>query len=203
MINTVLNTSSPNSICGILVNDTVVSDPSIIAESFNSYFTILTNNLVVNDSHKSQDTTTISNPSSSLFLRPTDPHEVRNVILALKNTYSMSLDLVPVSLLKHRSTIICEPLSHIINETFTSGSFPTLLKISKVVPVFKKGDKLNMSNYRPIAVLSPFSKVFEKVTLTRLDKYFTAHNIYAKEQYGYLKGKSTETALINIVEKRK
>lgn len=174
----------------MLVNVTIVSDPSVIAESF----TTLTNNLVVSDSHKSQeDTTTISNPSSSLFLRPTDPQEVRSVILALKNTSSVNLDLVPVSLLKHCSTIICEPLSHIINEMFTSGSFPTLLKISKVVPVFKKGDKLNMSNYRPISVSSPFS-VFEKVTLSRLDKYCTAQNIYAKEQYGYLKGKSTETA---------
>ena len=56
-----------------------------------------------------------------------------------------------------------EPITYLINESLTSGVFPSELKLARVVPIFKSGDPSLLTNYRPISVLSFFSKIFEKV----------------------------------------
>ena len=63
--------------------------------------------------------------------------------------------------------------------------FPNLLKISKVIPLYKKDDNTNMSNYRPIALLPSISKIFEKVILLQLIKYLDEKNFICEKQYGF------------------
>ena len=77
----------------------------------------------------------------------------------------------------------------------SSGTFPTWLKFSQIVPVHKKGDKNKLTNYRPISLLTAFSKIFEKVIYKRLDNHITSNNILAKEQYGFRNNASTEKAI--------
>jgi fructose-1,6-bisphosphatase/inositol monophosphatase family enzyme len=66
-----------------------------------------------------------------------------------------------------------------------SGIFPTRLKFSVVKPAFKNGDKVNISNYRPISLLTAFSKVFEKVIYARLYQHFSQNDVLLSEQYGF------------------
>jgi Notch-like protein len=71
-------------------------------------------------------------------------------------------------ILKFSIYYISSPLTYICNRMLFSGIFPTRLKFSEVKPIFKKGDKNDTSNYRPISLLTSFSKIFEKVIYIRL-----------------------------------
>ena len=59
--------------------------------------------------------------------------------------------------------MIVKPLTLIINQSLETEIFPTAFKTSKVTPIYKKGDKANPSNYRPISILTTISKIFERV----------------------------------------
>ena len=72
-----------------------------------------------------------------------------------------------MKLFKILSPYVSSPLSLIINESFQTGVFPTM-KQAKVIPLFKKGCSVTSSNYRPISLLSVFSKIIEKLIYKRL-----------------------------------
>ena len=63
-----------------------------------------------------------------------------------------------------------------INECLNNGVFPNSLKIAKTVPIYKKGDRNNPENYRPIPIIPVIGKVFESLVLTQLREYFDQHN---------------------------
>ena len=72
---------------------------------------------------------------------------------------------------------------------------PVELKIARVVPLFKAGDKSIFSNYRPISVLPSFSKILEKLVYNRLIDYLSKYKILSDNQFGFRKQHSTEYAL--------
>ena len=96
---------------------------------------------------------------------------------------------------------ISSPLSHICNLSFVTGIFPDELKIANVVSVFESGDEMVFSNYRPVSVLSFFSKVIERLMYNRLLKYINDNNLLYKCQFGFHKGKATHMALIVLIDK--
>ena len=82
----------------------------------------------------------------------------------------------------------------------STGLFPARLKYSEIIPIHKKGDKTDMSNYRPISLLPIFSKVFEKIIYKRMISHLNAHNLLAQEQFGFRKNSSTTLAAYNLME---
>lgn len=78
---------------------------------------------------------------------------------------------------------------------------PDLLKISKVCPIYKKGDKTDQSNYRPISILPNFSKIFEKLVYNRLLSYLDKQSILSNNQYGFRNNRSTYMAVIEMIDK--
>jgi len=78
-----------------------------------------------------------------------------------------------------------------------SGTYPSRLKYATVKPLLKKGDKENVANYRPISLLTSFSKVFERIIYDRLLKHIETNNILAVEQFGFRTSSSTERPHIN------
>jgi fructose-1,6-bisphosphatase/inositol monophosphatase family enzyme len=81
-----------------------------------------------------------------------------------------------------------------------SGIFPTHLKYSIVKPLFKKGDKEDMTNYRPISLLTSFSKVFEKIIYDRLLQHIEVHNILVTEQFGFRPCASTDQTSYRLID---
>lgn len=77
--------------------------------------------------------------------------------------------------------------------------YPDQLKFAIIKPLFKKGDPDDLGNYRPISLLPAFSKIFEMVMISRLLNFMNEHNIFSKFQHGYLKGKSTNTAIYQFI----
>ena len=85
------------------------------------------------------------------------------------------------------------PLTYFINLSISQGHFPSELKLAKLIPIYKSGDKQIIENYRPISVL-PF---FSNYVLNFLDE----HSILYAHQYGFRRGHSTSHAIISLVEK--
>ena len=93
-----------------------------------------------------------------------------------------------------------KPLSQIINESFQSGIFPDKMKLAKVIPLFKKGCSVTASNYRPISLLSVFSKITEKVMYKRLNDFLEKHSILYSFQFGFRESHSINHALVSMTD---
>lgn len=95
---------------------------------------------------------------------------------------------------------IAAPLSHIFNISLRSGTFPTKLKQCRVIPIFKNGDTLECDNYRPISLLSSFSKILEKIVAEKLLYHLSTNDLLYNHQYGFLPKRSTEHNLMQILD---
>ena len=93
-----------------------------------------------------------------------------------------------------------KPLSDIINLSFNQGIFPNLLKIANLIPIHKKGDKLDCNNYRPISLLSNISKIYEKYMHTSLTNFLQVNKLFFFHQFGFCNGYSTNHALSSLTE---
>jgi hypothetical protein len=103
-----------------------------------------------------------SNPHT-FFSIPTDPKEIEAIIQQFDSSKSVGPNSIPPKILKLIAPHISSPISNICNKSFNSGIFPDLLKLSKVNPTHKKDSKLDISNYRPISLLSNINKIIEKL----------------------------------------
>jgi hypothetical protein len=106
-----------------------------------------------------------------------------------------------MKILQVNTPIITAPLTYICNRSLLSGVFPSQLKFSEIKPLQKKGDPYrkkettDIIKFRPISLLTSFSKILEKVIYTRLYQHFNQNNILATEQYGF-RNNSSEKASI-------
>ena len=110
----------------------------------------------------------MANKSSKFQLRQVHPDEVLMVIRALKNSKSTGLDTINVQILKLIAEFILPALTHIVNLSLASSTFPQAWKKAKVIPLLKKGDPLMPQNYRPVALLPVFSKILEKIVFNQI-----------------------------------
>ena len=118
--------------------------------------------------------------------------------LPIKSTGPSS---IPIKLLKLVANIIVTPLCHIINVSFSTGVFPDIWKIAKVIALHKGGPSDNVNNYRPISLLSIFDKIIEKVMHKKLSEFLDLHEILFINQFGFRKNSSTIHALLDITER--
>ena len=125
-----------------------------MAEAMNEYFASVGLNLDSElPSPNDHDNIPLQQRSEkSFYLFPVSTAECGKIITNLKNT-KVDIDIIPIRLLKKIINYIAEPLTYIINKSFTLGTFPDQLKIARVTPIFKKGEHTNPSNYRTISSL--------------------------------------------------
>lgn len=97
------------------------------------------------------------------------------------------IDGISNFILKQAEAFILCPLKHVINLSFESGIFPEELKITKIKPLFKKGDKPEPGNYRPVALLSSISKIYEKLYENSMKSHFIRNSIIHPNQFGFQK----------------
>src|ERR1051325_5469376 len=154
----VLNKSSPKNMVSSFTVDGVKIDNKIeIVEKFNEYFVGIGSKLASSIPNASKPFHAYLNSLSmnSFSLYSTDANEIIKIVSDFQNKTSSGFDDIPVN-------IIAEPISQIINCSFRCGIFSDVLKIAKVCPVFKDGERELFNNYRPISILPSFSKIFEK-----------------------------------------
>jgi hypothetical protein len=126
--------------------------------------------------------------------RYTSTKEIEKIIKSLKPKNAHGYDEISVKVLKWSAPFTSSSLTYIFNKSLELGSFPSRLKYSTVIPIFKAGDKLNMSNFRTISLLVSFSKIFKKIIYTRIYAHVVQNQILANEQYGFRSNFSTDNA---------
>lgn len=185
-------------------NDIPVYDPNEIANLFNSHYTHIGPNLANNIEKipgNASEYLHQNNFPNTLFFEPCSPNEIANIIKCLKPKTSCGYDDISPKLVKQIADSIAQPLSHIANASMETGIFPSLMKIAKVIPIYKKGDREQFVNYRPISLLPTFSKILEKIIHKRLVGYLTHHNIIDSSQYGFQENSSTEHAILELQDR--
>ena len=205
-ITEILNrTRSPQNLPdAFLIDNEMTGDPSIIADKFNNLFANVGRRL-------SEQLTTPDNVNFKDYLRiPVVPNmsfsqiseeAVMEVLNNLKQKLSCGHDGISSRLLKASKTVVCKPLTLIINQTLTSGIFPDTLKIAKIIPLFKKCDKTLLENYRPISILPAISKIFERIMFNQIHNHFSMHNLFYSGQYGFRANHSTQFAALELIDR--
>ena len=110
-------------------------------------------------------------------MSPILSQEVESAINKLKNNGS-GVYKVSSLVLKDIKSTISSTLANVFNLCIEHGYFPDELKIGCITSVFKKGDKSDISSYRPICSLSPFSKIFERIIYDRMIKFIDRFDIF-------------------------
>ena len=153
------------------INNIKVDNKLEIANAFNDYFKNidekLADNIHYNGSMSFENYLKKSNETEFSFSQITEK-QVETVIDNLSNKHSCGVDGISTNLLKKCKNPLIPALTLIINQTLTSGIFPEKLKVAKVVPLFKNGDKTILSIYRRISLLPAMSKIFEKIVYNQL-----------------------------------
>ena len=182
--------------------ENTTTNPCEIANVFNNYFASVaeTAKQNINYSHKHFSEYLKHQCNNSLFIQPTDSEEIANIISSLNINKACGPFSIPNKILVLLKQDISLQLADLFNLSFSSGSFPSILKTAKVVPVFKKGSKLDCCNYRPICLLSNVEKITEKLMYKRVYNFLTETNIIYDLQFGFREKFPTSHALINIAE---
>ena len=178
----------------------ITRNPQSISNAFNNFFVNIGENLArsIPLVKKNLIKDTIQSVSRSLFLKPITPLEIQRIISNLQPNKSTPSTCAEIKFLKLSSQKISAFLSNVFNECMKMGVFPDCLKLAEVIPVFKAGSKLTVSNYRPISLLNIFSKIFEKCLFSRLSDFCLTHKIISNNQFGFRSGSSTENAVVKI-----
>ena len=171
------------------INGNEISDPREIAEQFNIYFSEIGASISTSAPMpvKHYSSHLQGNFPTNLFMRLTNTDEIINITRQFKSKLFEGFDKVSSKLIKETIEHIAMPLTHIINKSLEMGVVPNNMKIAKLIPVFKSGDRKLFSNYRPISILPEFSKVMEKIVNDRLTDFLHQQNIIYEHQYGFRK----------------
>ena len=131
----------------------------------------------------------------TLFFNPTDYIEIERIIASLKSKRSFGHDNISSQFIKSIKLEVSQGIAIVINKSMESGIVPDILKIAKVIPIYKAKDPENCANYRPISLLPIISKLLEKVVHKRLYTFMNMQNIFYPSQYGFRPKHSTINAI--------
>ena len=127
--------------------------------------------------------------------------KVLKLLKSLNNSKSLGIDELDNYSIKIAAEVIAQPLHHLITLSIMQCKFPSSWKYSKIIPLHKKASKLEMKNYRPVAILSPLSKILEKIVYEQIYNYFSKNKIFHQNLHGYRKNRSTQTALLTMYDR--
>ena len=173
-------------------------DKAVIADNFNKFFVNIGPKLASIIPESSATFESYLNPFNSIMENKNLTLKELHTALS-KSNKSVGFDEISINVVKQVFDVIQSPLCYIFNVSLKHGVFPDKLKIARVTPIFKTGDKFTLSNYRPISILPCFSKLLERVMYNRLYAYLTTNNILYEKQFGFQINHSTDHAIIQLV----
>ena len=125
--------------------------------------------------------------------------DIERIIDNIKCDVATGIDDIPSKIVKQAKNILSPYVTKIINISYESKVFPNILKKAVIRPIYKKDDKNEISNYRPISILPVISKIFERATLNQLLAYFEKNCLISGLQHAYQKNHGTVTCLFELL----
>ena len=187
----------------IKVNNIEIYDKQRISNAFGEYFSSLGENFANKIKKPINNINTylnvINRNPNSIFISPTNKVEIEKLINKLPNKKSSGFDNINNILLKKLSNDISPILSDIFNLSIRTGTFPDIMKLAEVVPLFKTKDRTYPENYRPISLLITISKILEKIVYKQTYCFLQKFEILYKSQYGFRSSHSCENAITELV----
>ena len=183
------------------VNNTITTDPLLIANTLNNYFVNVgqeIKNKIPPSTHSYSEYIPAS-PPNSIYIDEVSEADVVLATKSLKTKTSSGFDNISTKLLQQIIPTILSPLTHIINTSFHSSIIPHQLKHAKVIAIHKASNKLLPENYRPISLLPAFSKILERLMYNKITHFLETHKLFYKHQYGFRKSHSTIHPIIHLL----
>ena len=183
----------------IRANGSLYTGKFDIANKFKIHFETCAINLA-NGVPNSGDCEILINQQENWEFNAINEKELIKVIDSILPKSSCGFDLLSNRMLKKEKLKFSRLLLNLINETIKSKIFPDALKIARVIPIFKKGDRTNLNNYRPISLLPVLSKILEKIINNQITKKLDELHLIDDNQYGFRTGHSTEDAVLKFID---
>ena len=203
-INRVLKRGKKELVCpkSVIRNGIPIKCKKQIANIMNKHFTSVGRKLADKLQNTDTNFTTFLHNAckKTFFLGDIELHEIIEEILGICITKAMGFDDIPPKVIKWAPHLFAPILLVLYNKCLHVGYYPSNMKIARVVPIHKEDDINNVSNYRPISILTQFNRIFERILAKRLMFFFEANNIISSKQFGFLKKHSTEHAILDLKE---
>ena len=191
-----------NIIPHISVDGIKIYEPKVIANSFGKFYSEIGMNLASTiKPGRSSITHYINNIPrnlNSIFINPTNQHEIEKMIVSLLNKTSSGHDGVSNILLKALNESISYPLCILFNQSLNQGVFADLMKHAEVIPLYKGQQKDLVINYCPISLLMTISKLLEKILYSRMYKFLEKNKILYESQFSFQSRHSCEHAIAEL-----
>ena len=205
MINSILNRNRKvnNFPSYIIGSNGKITDKQEIVNELNNYFCNIGQILAdsIPSSNHSYSHYLKKLITSSFSFSTVDSETVLKILKQFKPKTSKGIDGISMKILKSVSSIILDPLTLLINQSLMTSTFPSKLKIAKIMPLLKKPNIFKPDNFRPISLLPCISKIIEKCVFIQIYEYFEKNKLIFGSQYGYRKNHSTETACLELIDK--
>ena len=184
----------------MIIDGQEIFDQGKIANCFNKFFVDIGPKLASMIPESQTKFDQYLNPHQTLMSEAnlTDD-EIKETLISPKPNKSPEYDNISSSVVNETSDIFFTALKYIFNLSLQQGIFPENVKIAKVSPIYKKDEEFLLTNYRPISVLSCFSKLLERIMYNRSFKYLSENSILYEKQFGFQTSHSTEHAILLLV----
>ena len=174
-------------------NDKVINDPNEKADLFNTFF----------QSQSQLDDTniivpTLPAPTVTIDSIHLETQEIYSILKTLQIGKACGPDMINNRILREIADSVSPVLTDIFNTSLSTAKVPDIWKQSNVSPVFKKDDKTNVENYRPISLISSVGKTFEKAVYKHIHNFILANQIITPFQSGFMPGDSTVNQLTDM-----
>ena len=130
--------------------------------------------------------------NSTFIFQSTNRSSVEKLLKTLKTSKAAGPDNLPSRMIKDTYKELAYPLSHLINESIKTGTFPTVEKVANVTPIYKSEAHSLFDNYRSVPVLNILSKILEKVIAQQIITYLENNELLYKHLHGFRKNKYTQ-----------
>ena len=131
---------------------------------------------------------------------PVDSGDILPIVENINVKKATGPDKISPQAIKDNKCVLVPILVFLINLVIETSVFPDCLKIARVTPIFKKGDKKSPNNYRPISVLSTVAKIVEKILSNQIINFLESNSILTDCQFGFRKGRNTTSAINLLME---
>ena len=197
----------PNKKTQTVINSVKLSDghyvttPKDIANAFNDHFVNVGKYVQEEISHENKSPLDYVTELDDVFkFNEVSIQKVTDLLKGLPRGKGCGPDDISAEFIHEILPFIVTPIHYIVNLSLKTGDVPNQWTVSKVTPLFKKGNREEMGNYRPISLMSVLAKVMEKIVFEQTYEYVTSKNILTENQSGFRPHHSTYTAVLNTTE---